>query len=394
MPTGSSGVGNLIAAPPNGNCWAERGTTLFVDMATWEPWTDQWEYLSHLDRMTPRQVAASGRKDRVVVGPDVTRLEVSPATAIHPRVPPLVRAKLGLVPTIRDEDLTPELAAALRHSATIHNPAFYEAQRARRSTWSIPRFIQGFDVAINGDLILPRGLRHQAADLISQAASNLVSEDQRCQGTELDVSFLGDLDDRQTAAVDSMLAHEDGILHAPTGSGKTVMACAIIAERAVTTLVLINKTALASQWREQIRVLLGIKAGQLGGGRVKTRGQVDIMLLQTLARHGPDEIRELTAPYGQVIVMARSSSTSATTLRPGRSRRWSPRSSPPGGWGSPRRLNTRTAWSRSPPGSSVQSGTRFATPFPARRPSSPPTTVPIACCTSTRLRTAAPRAST
>lgn len=124
--------GSETSSPPplNGNRRAERGTTLFVDMATWEPWTDQWEYLSHLDRMTPRQVAASGRKDRVVVGPDVTRLEVSPATAIHPRVPPLVRAKLGAALTIRDEDLTPELAAALRHSATIHNPAFYEAQRA------------------------------------------------------------------------------------------------------------------------------------------------------------------------------------------------------------------------------------------------------------------------
>ncbi len=99
-----------------------------------------------------------------------------------------------------------------------------------------------------------------------------------------------------------MLAHEDGILHAPTGSGKTVMACAITAERSVSTLVLINKTALASQWREQIRDLLGIKAGQLGGGRLKTRGQIDIMLLQSLARHTPEDIRELTAGYGQVIV--------------------------------------------------------------------------------------------
>lgn len=56
---------------------------------------------------------------------------------------------------------------------------------------------------------------------------------------------------------------------------RTVMACAILAERAVSALVLINKTALAVQWREQIRNLLGIKAGQLGGGRTKTRGQVD-----------------------------------------------------------------------------------------------------------------------
>ena len=302
VPTGSSGVGNLIAAPLNGNRRTESGTTLFVDLATWEPWPDQWEYLSRLDRMTPRQVAAAGHTERVLVGPEVTRLKASPATAIHPSVPAQVRATLGARLTMRDEDLTPELSAALRHAATIHNPAFYEAQRARRSTWNTSRFVQGFDVAISGDLILPRGLRHQAADLISQAGSELVSDDDRNEGSELVVSFLGELEERQAAAVDAMLAHEDGILHAPTGSGKTVMACAIIAERAVTTLVLINKSALASQWREQVHNLLGIKTGQLGGGRVKLRGQVDIMLLQSLTRHTPDEIRELTRGYGQVIV--------------------------------------------------------------------------------------------
>ena len=54
VPTTSASVGNLIAAPLNGQRKAERHTTLFIDMLTWEPYEDQWEYLSHLDRMTPR----------------------------------------------------------------------------------------------------------------------------------------------------------------------------------------------------------------------------------------------------------------------------------------------------------------------------------------------------
>ncbi|BAK38063.1 putative helicase [Microlunatus phosphovorus NM-1] len=302
VPVGASGVGSLIAAPLNGKRRIERRTTVFVDLATWEPWPDQWEYLSRLDRMTPRQVASVARKDRISVGPEVIRLEASPATAIQPRPPAHVRGTLAARLTILDKDLTPGLSAALRHAATIHNPGFYEAQRARRSTWQIPRFIQGFDVAVNGDLILPRGLLEQATALIAQSGGELTCEDERGQGNELAVSFLGRLDDRQTAAVDALLAHEDGILHAPTGSGKTVMACAVIAERAVSTLILINKTALAAQWRAQLRDLLGIKAGQLGGGRTKLRGQVDIMLLQTLARHDSAKVRELTKDYGQVIV--------------------------------------------------------------------------------------------
>jgi superfamily II DNA or RNA helicase len=302
VPVTSSSVGNLIAAPLNGQRKQERGTTLFLDLATWEPYDDQWEFLSRLDRLTPRQVTAAGRREQIVVGREVVTTPPSPATVIHPRLSDRVRGVLGARLTLRDTDLTPEVAAALRHAATIHNPAFYLAQSVRRTTWGIPRFIQGFDVAVSGDLVLPRGLREQAAALIEQAGSNLVIEDERTPGDELAVSFLGELDDRQTAAVDAILTHEDGILQAPTGVGKTVMACAVIAERAVSTLILINKTALAAQWRDQIRTLLGLKAGQLGGGRKKTTGQVDIMLLQTLARHTPAEIRELTSGYGQVIV--------------------------------------------------------------------------------------------
>lgn len=119
----------------------------------------------------------------------------------------------------------------------------------------------------------------------------------------MELRFEGKLRDDQQAAVKVMLAHDTGVLSAPTAFVKTVLAAAVIARRCVNTLILVHRTELLRQWEERLRVFLNAgkdAVGTIGGDKAKPTGRVDIAVMQSLSRQG--EVDPLVEDYGQIIV--------------------------------------------------------------------------------------------
>jgi len=133
-------------------------------------------------------------------------------------------------------------------------------------------------------------------------------QDERCNGESLDLAFSGQLRADQEAAVEEMLRFDHGILCAPTAFGKTIVAAALMARRNVNTLILVHRSELLKQWHERLQSFLvcaGHDAalpliGQMGGGKFKPGGRIDIALMQSLHRRG--ETDAIVENYGHVII--------------------------------------------------------------------------------------------
>ena len=310
------GFGNLIALPLQKRA-REKGNTLFLN-EEFVPHQDQWTFLSSIHRMSRQDVesiAEMTAKQEDLLGiriPVVDEIENEPWTTPPSRrhkEPPIVGPlpeKIDLVfgnqIYVPKEKLSASLRNRLVRLAAFQNPEFYQAQAMRLSTFGKPRIIscsEDFPKHIG----LPRGCLNELLDLFCALGIETTIDDQRFAGTYLDCQFCGILRPEQQQAADALLQHETGVLAASTAFGKTIVAAYLIAQRKVNTLVIVHRRQLLDQWVKALSQLLGLapnEIGQIGGGKHKPTGEVDVAMIQSLNRKGV--VQDIVGTYGYVIV--------------------------------------------------------------------------------------------
>jgi superfamily II DNA or RNA helicase len=315
MPRG--GFGNLIALPLQYEP-RQQGNSVFVD-ASFEAYDDQWSYLAPLPRIAPtfvESLAAEATRRGLVVGvrlaepsddEESTPWKRRPSgrprqMAISGPLPREVSAVLAQRLFVEKANFPSPLLNEIKRLAAFQNPEFYKKQSMRLSTAMTPRVIACAE-ELAQHIALPRGCRGDLEKLLQEHGVGLNVEDQRQEGEPLDVELKGELTAVQQQAAEALLRHDIGVFVAPPGVGKTVLGTYLVAKRARSTLVLVHRQPLLDQWVAQLSMFLGLdekEIGQIGGGKRKPNGRLDVAMIQSLARQG--RIDDLVETYGHVIV--------------------------------------------------------------------------------------------
>jgi superfamily II DNA or RNA helicase len=186
--------------------------------------------------------------------------------------------------------------------AAFQNPEFYKAQAMRLPTYGKPRIISCCE-DLPKHIGLPRACLDEVVDLLNGLRIEPKTIDKRIAGNPMALDFQGVLRPDQKEAAISMLSHNIGVLSATTAFGKTVVAAYLIAERGVNTLILVHRRQLLDQWLDRLSNFLQLRPkdiGQIGGGKRKPSGIVDVALIQSLGRRGV--VDDIVGMYAHLVV--------------------------------------------------------------------------------------------
>jgi superfamily II DNA or RNA helicase len=310
------GFGNLIALPLQAKPRGERNS-LFVD-ENFHSHSDQWSFLSAVQRMSFAEVQSVVDKaayrggvlgvkfvstDEDDISPWLyTPSGKKPEIKITGSLPDTVELVLANQIYVDKKGLPPALKNKLIRLAAFQNPEFYKAQAMRFPTFDKPRIVhccEDFPKHIG----LPRGCLEDATALLHSLGIQTRIVDERFGGDRLKTEFTGTLRPDQLVAAEALLEHDIGVLAASTAFGKTVVAAYLIAKRSVNTLILVHLKELLHQWIARLNTFLDVTAndiGQIGGGKRKPTGIIDVATIQSLGRKGV--VDDIVAKYGYLIV--------------------------------------------------------------------------------------------
>lgn len=271
------GLGNLIALPLQGQA-VEKGNSCFIDHGNLLPLENQWVFLSTISKITIENIDAIYNQlfDATLQQPDPSITIVAKQGCLE--------ISLSNVITLSRSQLTPQLVSFLRDHLNFINTDYLIKKKMGKSIYGMEAYFKILEE--KGDsIIIPRGFMRQLIDYCKKENILYEIKDKRKKYTEINIPSKIPLRDYQKAAVDITAKKEFGIIVAPPGNGKTIIALSIIANKKQPALIIVYRKQLFDQWMDRIQDFMGIPkhlVGKIVSGERKEGLLITIAMFQSL----------------------------------------------------------------------------------------------------------------
>jgi superfamily II DNA or RNA helicase len=287
------GLGNLIALPLFKKT-LEQGNSCFIDSKTLQPFPNQFDFLQSIKRVPIAEL---------------DKLYESISTSINSPSVKLNTGKLAIalnnVVRINRDGMTIQLINFLKEELNFANTAFIINKKVGRNTFGIERYFKLVEETEN-EVIVPRGF---IGKLIRFCRDNNIDydfTDNRKKHKTIIYQFNAQLREHQQVVMESISKKDLGVIIAPPGSGKTIVALKIISEKQQPALIIVHRKQLVEQWVERIETFLGIpkrEIGKLGQGKSAIGKKITIATIQSLSKDLlKAESKSILTAFGIVIV--------------------------------------------------------------------------------------------
>ena len=282
------GFGNLIALPlfkPN----VEKGNSCFVEPETFEAFTDQWNFLQHIKRVSTNYL------DKVYDG-------LKSGAESDSRIAANGKLIISLNNNVRLSriGLPSTLIHFLKEELNFANTEFFIKKKSGRNTFETNRYFKLVEET-ESQIIIPRGFIGKLFRFCKESHIDFEFRDERKLKPPIPFGFNATLQNHQLKVINTVSKKDFGVIVAPPGSGKTVIGLKIIVDKGQPSLILVHRKQLLEQWTERIEAFLNIPKrdiGVIGQGKAKIGEQITVATIQSL----PKELESVQNKFGTIIV--------------------------------------------------------------------------------------------
>ena len=282
------GFGNLIALPlfkPN----VEKGNSCFVEPETFEAFTDQWNFLKNIKRVSTNYL------DKVYDG-------LKSGAESDSRIAANGKLIISLNNNVRLSriGLPSTLIHFLKEELNFANTEFFIKKKSGRNTFETNRYFKLVEET-ESQIIIPRGFIGKLFRFCKESHIDFEFRDERKLKPPIPFGFNATLQNHQLKVINTVSKKDFGVIVAPPGSGKTVIGLKIIVDKGQPSLILVHRKQLLEQWTERIEAFLNIPKrdiGVIGQGKAKIGEQITVATIQSL----PKELESVQNKFGTIIV--------------------------------------------------------------------------------------------